>query len=303
MSKGMILVPLGAFVFASVAALAVVSGTAFPQSPGAKTAAHADVPTEREASADPPARRTSGFASRDEAGQSDTPSGKALRRAFRTLKESQWTEANGYAASHPFFGGVGADTRSEPDLRNTCSTIQALRASGVPADDRSLQNALVFVSRCQYPGEKAHGDVGGFALRPDNTRSQRPCGATTCMGVTSLLAVGVPPDDARVQRAVKWLQRHYTLDAHPGMTHAREGLYGYYYEFAKAMRALRLDQFRDAQGVAHDWRQELAQRLAAEQHPDGSWTNADESAEPGGRGPVVVTSYALLTLFQIQGRQ
>ena len=83
------------------------------------------------------------------------------------------------------------------------------------------------------------------------------------------------------------------------MARTNEGLFGYYYEFAKAMRALGLDQIRDARGVVHNWRDELAQELAARQKPNGSWTDPEESPERAGCEPMTITSYGLLALDRI----
>src|SRR5436305_77023 len=38
---------------------------------------------------------------------------------------------------------------SRPNLSNTAFMMEALRDSGLPADDPALRRALVFVSRCQ----------------------------------------------------------------------------------------------------------------------------------------------------------
>ena len=49
----------------------------------------------------------------------------------------------------PFYGGAGYGGRSRPDLSNTSFFMEALRDTGLPADDPNLKKALVFVSRCQ----------------------------------------------------------------------------------------------------------------------------------------------------------
>lgn len=238
-----------------------------------------------------------------------------LEQSVAIFRASQWDEARGCSKTHPYYGGTGYDERSTPDLLHTAQAVQALRVAGIPADDPYVQRAVIFISRCQrlngLSDDRANGgdsDEGGLTFDPskatsskrDGTRSsRRPCGAATCMGLSSLLAAGISPEDTRIQGALRWLQAHYSLDTHPGMPRANEGLYRYYYEFAKAMRGLGQDQLRDARGVVHNWRGELAQRLAARQRPDGSWVNPEESAEQAWCGPVTITSFALLTLDQI----
>jgi squalene-hopene/tetraprenyl-beta-curcumene cyclase len=225
------------------------------------------------------------------------------------LRDRQWDEGRGCLPAHPDFGGTGRRQDSLPDLSHTALLLQAMRAAGVAAGDPYIRKASVFIARCQVtgePGATGDGDRGGFLARPvvvaggaTRMRTVHPTGAATCLGLTSLLAAGATRDDPRVRDAVRWLEGHYTLDAHPGMAHAREGLYGYYYEFARTMTALRRDRIRDARGVVHDWRAELGRTLADRQHPDGSWTNPEESRDPSECAPSTITSLALLTLRQL----
>ena len=227
------------------------------------------------------------------------------------LREWQWNEDRGRLPSHPHFGGTGRRRESAPDLLSTALMLQAMRASGVAASDPYIWRASVFIARCQVTGDPRagdDGDRGGFLAGPvvdaaggaSRVRLGHPTGAATCLGLTSLLAAGAAPDDPRVRDAVRWLEGHYALDSHPGMVRPREGLYGYYYEFARAMTALGRDRIRDSRGVVHNWRAELGRTLAGEQKPDGSWTNPDESREPASSSASTITSLALLTLRQIR---
>lgn len=240
--------------------------------------------------------------------------GKSLPDAADLLRGWQWNERRGSVSSHPYYGGTGRWVVSSPDLMHTALSLRAMRSLGVSSSDDDIRRAVVFISRCQIAddsrSERGTGDLdlGGFAQVPllrstgvkPVARAGRPSGMTTCLGVSSLLAAGVAPDDVRVRRAVRWLGVHYGFDSHPGMVHGREGLYRFYYEFANTMVALRLDRIRDAQGVFHDWRMELKQRLADQQHPDGSWTNPEESPDPAGHSPTTITSLALMTLCELR---
>jgi squalene-hopene/tetraprenyl-beta-curcumene cyclase len=190
------------------------------------------------------------------------------------------------------------------DLTLAVAAIRALRDAGLPADDPAVRRATEFISRCQAPDASRRG--GGFVAEPFGpavaaaasgpVAAPRPCGALTCIGLSGLLAAGVAEDDARVRSAVAWLEAHYTLDRNPGMDHPRRGLYRYYLELARALTALGLHEIRDAEGTPHDWRDEIAARLARDQRPDGSWANPDESEVAAESGPHVVTSYAVMTL-------
>ena len=62
----------------------------------------------------------------------------------------QWDESEGKSRGDAFYGGAGyGGSNSRPDLSNTAFFIEALRETGLPADDPSLKKALLFVSRCQ----------------------------------------------------------------------------------------------------------------------------------------------------------
>ncbi len=210
------------------------------------------------------------------------------------------------------FGGVGYDGKGRPDLSNTQFFIDSLIQAGVPKDDPAIKRALTFVSRCQnLPGEEANDqpfaakateeDKGGFVYRPDPDDKAhktadgglRSLGAMTYGGLKSFLYAGVSKDDRRVQGAVKWIRSHYTLDENPGMRQA--GLFYYFHTFSKAMSALGDDEFEDAQGKKHDWRQELFDALKSRQQENGCWINKGDMAF-GEADDNLATGFALLAL-------
>ena len=61
------------------------------------------------------------------------------------------------------------------------------------------------------------------------------------------------------------------------------------------MDALGEDQFADAKGDKHDWRQELFEALKKRQKADGSWINAGDKTF-GEANPDLATAFALLSL-------
>ena len=72
------------------------------------------------------------------------------------------------------------------------------------------------------------------------------------------------------------------------------GLYYYLHTMAKTLDATGEDRFVDDKGVAHDWRTEIIETLAATQQKDGSWVNENPRWLEGDNA--IVTGYALLTL-------
>ncbi|MGB2985661.1 MAG: prenyltransferase/squalene oxidase repeat-containing protein, partial [Phycisphaerae bacterium] len=240
---------------------------------------------------------------------------KTIKNAQRFLRKLQWDDGEGHEASSPFYGGQGYGKHKRPDLSNTQLMLEALHQSGLPADDPVYQKALVFISRCQMLGDTndqpfARGsDDGGFVYTPANEGESkagtetvdgrfrlRSYGSMTYAGFKSMLYARVDRDDVRVQRAVDWISRYYTLDHNPNMPHAqsKQGLYYYYHVLARAMYAWGEAIIRDAHGMPHRWRVELCEKLLSLQRDDGSWVNEEDRWYEG--NPNLVTAYAVLAI-------
>jgi squalene-hopene/tetraprenyl-beta-curcumene cyclase len=227
------------------------------------------------------------------------------------LKTLQWDEGENKGPDDPFYGGAGYGGRSRPDLSNTSFFMEALRDTGLPADDPNLKKALVFVSRCQnlkgeFNDQPWAGKVndGGFiytaagggvsmAVPPtDANGGLRSYASMTYAGLKSMIYAGLKPDDPRVKAASEYIAKHYTLDENPGL--GQQGLYYYYQTFAKALSLLGKPTFTDAEDKAHDWKTELVAALAKRQAADGSWINTADRFMEG--DPNLVTAYGLLAL-------
>lgn len=240
-----------------------------------------------------------------------------LKNAAAFLKKLQHDDPAGKDIR---FGGAGYDAATRPDLSNTQFFIDALLAAGVAKNDPAIQRAMKFVSRCQNHPDKEKGndlpfaqkareeDKGGFTYTPIDADDSphatgdgglRSLGAMTYAGLKSFLYAGVNKDDPRVQAALRWIRKHYTLSENTGMGQA--GLYYYYHTFAKAMQALGEDTLRDAKGVDHNWRAELFAALQQRQRPDGSFLNKGDRAF-GEADPNLATAFALLSLSYVQKR-
>ncbi|WP_339732410.1 prenyltransferase/squalene oxidase repeat-containing protein [uncultured Gimesia sp.] len=236
-----------------------------------------------------------------------------IKNAELFLRGLQWDKGEGLESSDTSFGGAGYGGHQRPDLSNTQYLIEALREAGVKSDDPAIQKALVFVSRTQNL-ESEHNTTpfsskindGGFYYTPAaGGTSQagktpdgglRSYGSMTYAGLKSMIYAGVDQNDKRVKAANEWIRRHYSLKENPGM--GQQGLYYYFNTFAKALNALQVEQFTEADGTVHNWRAELINHLAGLQHENGSWTNKAErwyEADPN-----LATAYALLALAHCQ---
>ncbi len=251
----------------------------------------------------------------DRAGKSDKYKG-IIKNAAKYLKEYQWDEARGKKPDDNYYGGAGyAGDKSRPDLSNTAFFLEALKAAGVPKDDKAFSNAAIFVSRCQnFPSEHnkaawaAKNNDGSFIYTGANGGENRRTdgagrktdmggyGSMTYAGIKSMIYCGISKDDPRMKKALEWIAKNYTLDANPGMPEAnsQRGLYYYYHTFAKCMDALGEDTFTDAKGVKHDWRADLQAAIIKRQKPDGSWTNETKNWMESNAD--LDTGYALMAL-------
>ncbi|MBP3960439.1 terpene cyclase/mutase family protein [Gemmata sp. G18] len=237
-----------------------------------------------------------------------------IGNATKYLKEYQWDEARGKKDDSDYYGGAGyAGDKSRPDLSNTAFFLEALKTAGVAKDDPAFKKAQVFISRCQNfeseyntaPWAKKNNDGsfaytganGGENRRSDDTKNDMGgYGSMTYAGVKSMIYCGIAKDDKRVQKALEWIGKNYTLDANPGMpeVNSQRGLYYYYHTFAKTMDVLGIDEFTDAKGVKHDWRADLLAAIAKRQKPDGSFVNETDRWMEGDKN--LVTGYALMAL-------
>ncbi len=245
----------------------------------------------------------------------DPAHAKTIRAAQRFLKNLQWDEGEGHEATSPWYGGQGYGRHKRPDLSNTQLMTEALKQSGLPADDPVYRKAAAFVSRCQMLGQTndqsfaSESADGGFVYTPANGGESkagvemidgkprlRTYGSMTYAGFKSLLYANVDRQDVRVRRALDWIQRHYTLDHNPNMPDAqsKQGLYYYYHTFARALYAWGDETINDAQGVPRDWRRDLCSKLISLQREDGSWVNSEDRWYEG--NPHLVTAYAILAM-------
>ncbi len=239
------------------------------------------------------------------------------------LKANQWTEetqtGNGQkaGADSPFVGGWDyGGGRGRPDLSNTAMVLEALNDAGLKKDDPAYQRALKFVMRMQNrsesnPAEWA-GNDGGFIYSAgrngegsssageyktaEGKRALRSYGSMTYAGLKSMIHAGLTKNDPRVQSAWQWITGSWTLDENPGMSGmgqdaAKAGIFYYYNTLGRSLSAYGQTMVTDSKKVAHDWRIELIDKLAANQKLDGSFAGDAKWMEDN---PVIATTLAAL---------
>ncbi len=249
-----------------------------------------------------------------------------VEKARAYLTGLQADEGEQFSPDHWAYGGWGYGNEERPDLSNTQMALDALRAAGVPPEDPAMQRVLRFLERCQNRSESntieiardgvtaVAGNDGGAVYYPgksqagstrtaDGKQVPRSYGSMTYALLKGFVFAGLPKDDPRLQDAWKWCVTHYTLDRVPGYEEmalvspriAYQGLFYYYLSLATALRAYGAERIEPARGTSHDWRRELAARLASLQRPDGSFVNENSQRWYEG-DEVLATSYAVLAL-------
>jgi squalene-hopene/tetraprenyl-beta-curcumene cyclase len=241
---------------------------------------------------------------------------RRIEEAQKFARQLQWDEGEGKKSADVEYGGGGYGRNKRPDLSNTQFLIEALKAQETEENRAAISRALIFVSRCQNL-KGPHNDTpfpeknpdGGFYYTPASGGSSqagttdsgglRSYGSMTYAGLKSMIFAGVKADDPRVQAAMRWLEKNYTLQENPGM--GTSGLFYYYHTMAKALNAVGSSQFKDAEGLEHPWKLQMIRILAEKQQANGSWVNPNDRWLEGDAN--LVTAYALLTLDQCRVHQ
>lgn len=232
--------------------------------------------------------------------------------AAKFLIGLQWDEEEGKTTKDTFYGGFGYDSKNRPDMSNSGFAIEALHAAGIKSDNPAFKKATVFLSRSQnlkgehqdQPWADKYND-GSFIYNPMETKANEKANdaspgpgyaSMTYAGVKSMIYAGVDKNDRRVQEALSWIKKNYSMEKNVGMPaeRAKAGLYYGYNTMTKAFAALGLDELVDDKGVKHDWRKDLIQQLAKTQKPNGSWVNETDRWMEGDAN--LVTAFALMSL-------
>ena len=232
----------------------------------------------------------------------------AIKKAQDFLVKVQCDEGEKYDAEKDYFyGGIGYGGDERPDLSNLQLALEALHASGLSEDHPAFKKAMVFIRRCHdVEGNEMEwaGSTGGFAYSPDDPTNANlpttkgegqvvvPYGSMTFAGLKSLIFCNVEKDDPRVQQALKWVGRNFSVTEHPNF--GQNSIYYYYQTMAKALEVAGVEKIAKEDGTSIDWKLDLARELIARQGSDGHWVNSSKKYMEG--VPELFTAYALNAL-------
>lgn len=248
---------------------------------------------------------------------------KQIRLAREFLATLQMREDKGYASSNIYYGGMGYEEKGKSDLSNMVWALQAYLESEnyqkeVEAFDEALgdgeeknyaakslddkvfwENAIVFIQRCQNYSKtndmEWSGDDGGFVYSPSESKAGdfSSYGSMTYAGMKSFIYAGVDKEDPRVQAAYQWIKNNYTLETNPKM--GEQGLYYYYHTLSKALDTYGENRLVSADGVDHNWREELIKKLISIQNGEGYWQNQNNRWWENNKD--LVTAYTVLAMI------
>lgn len=258
----------------------------------------------------------------------------ALAKAQKAILSFQHCEQDGYQKSDRDYGSVGYGGSQRGDLSNLHFALQALRQTGLPAQDDAFQRAVVFLQRTQnrtatndfagkvpdpdktdvmldvtsgddggasyYPGNSS----AGYIVRPDGKAIPRSYGSMTYALLKSYSLAGMKNDDPRMQAAIRWISDNWDLAVNPGVDPALgdkaryQGLFYYYLMMAQALDQCGVQTVKvtkDGKTEEIAWGKALRAQLMSLQKPDGTWVN-DKNSRWMEKESLLCTCYALLAL-------
>ncbi len=187
------------------------------------------------------------------------------------------------------------------------ATMKNAKGESVPVNDLpyaqgSRQGGFVY-STSETKDNRGMGQTNAGTVEEtldDGTVASRlRCyGSMTYSGFKSYLYAGLSKDDPRVTAAREWIARNYTLEENPGV--GTDGLYYYYLVFARAMGAFGSPTITpigtNGPGAPRRWADDLIEKLASLQQPDGSFKVVDDRWMEN--NPVLIASYAVNALAE-----
>jgi len=225
-----------------------------------------------------------------------------INKGRQYLTEHVLDEGEGLKPEDKFYGGVGYGGLSDGGLADIISleySLQALKDSGLAANDPAWDKALKFLQRTQNASETNDqswsGNDGGFVYYPGFSQAGQTLsyGAGSYAGMMSYAWANLKKSDSRVQGVFKWAKNNYTLEENPGL--GQKTLYYYYMVMARGLSAYDEDILVDAKGQRHNWREELGRKLLALQNAEGYWVNTHPAE--------LQTNKVLVTAFTLQAIQ
>ncbi|RME02446.1 MAG: PDZ domain-containing protein [Planctomycetota bacterium] len=223
---------------------------------------------------------------------------RTIQELVSKLKDAQLDNRAGFSEYDIQYGGWNyfeGKRRSviRVDVSVASYVLEAFAAANVPRQDPLYPKVLKYLSRCQNVEEgkplNSYLDGGfhfgpldgkaGIYTAPDGNDYFRSYGSPTCDGLRSLLYCGLSPNDYRVQGALTWISKHFTLKRNPGFTtpgplNFQDGILFYYYASLSKALAQYGRPYLQHKGKKILWANKLVLHLASRQSKEGHWKNS-----------------------------
>jgi hypothetical protein len=228
-------------------------------------------------------------------------------RALRTLgARADWPEMTQALADVELFAYrrsapesiVDTGHAGETPVGRSAEVAKSLLNDNAAKDD-SKRKALEFLAHVERDAVRAPSRVRNMLP----TRVAGQDGPFSYDDLLPFVYFDLTPEQQIAMRARAALHAYYTPDRNPDLTKrygaagfmpGTQGLFYYYFVVAKTLSVYGERTLVTADGLDHDWADEVATRLVRAQHDGGEWVNTD--AGWWENEPVLATSYALLTL-------
>lgn len=224
-----------------------------------------------------------------------------------------------------YKGGFGYDkdtNRAYTDLLNTFYAVEAMKATESVEDlrpkgenrvDIDWSETVKFIERMQNKADAGADQEGGFFYKPGESKAGtttndagkivfRSYASMTYVGMLALMYADVSREDVRIQSAMDWASKHWSLEENPGM--GSQGLFFFYNIISKCMNAMNRETIPTQSGETIKWREQLADKIISVQKIDpetghGYWINENNRFWESDQ--VLSTAYALLALQLASG--
>jgi squalene-hopene/tetraprenyl-beta-curcumene cyclase len=172
------------------------------------------------------------------------------------------------------------------------SKLQGSKANTALGDKITPDGGFIYATSTDKDHiDQAQSQVGEVIDTNGQSRL-RTYGSMTYAGFMSYLYAQLDRNDPRVKDAYNWIRENYTLEENPYA--GKQGYFYYLHMLSRALKAWGEPTITDGKGVKHDWANELVDKIASMQKPDGSFTNEKDRWMEG--NPELVTAYALLAI-------
>ncbi|MBC8229696.1 hypothetical protein H8E77_09140 [bacterium] len=162
-------------------------------------------------------------------------------------------------------GGWGYGTVADgAHLQYAIYALYAAKQWGIEIPQKVWDRAVGWVRRNQ------DGKGGGWYYNlVESLWAEGVYGSMTATGIMTLKAAGVPLSDKQMQKGFEWLEKYYTITSNPGA-------FSWQYYFLLALERAFDVSPRQEQFAGHNWYEEIANMMVAEQQPDGRWVDIED---------------------------